>query len=110
MLTASAARAFDRGEPGGVEAAMAKYTAFEAASTALDAAMQTLGGNGMSREYGLATLHGAGPPLPDRSGQLGEAAEPHRAQAAVAAEVVLMCVRREAPWSGRRCRVLRGTP
>ncbi|WP_141578389.1 acyl-CoA dehydrogenase family protein [Actinomadura sp. WMMA1423] len=58
LLTASAARAFDRGEPGGVEAAMAKYTASEAASTALDAAMQTLGGNGMSREYGLATLHG----------------------------------------------------
>lgn len=40
------------------ETAMAKYTAFDAASTALDAAMQTLGGNGMSREYGLATLHG----------------------------------------------------
>lgn len=58
LLTASAARAFDRGESGGVEAAMAKYTASEAASTALDAAMQTLGGNGMSREYGLATLHG----------------------------------------------------
>ncbi len=35
-----------------------QYTASEAASTALDAAMQTLGGNGMSREYGLATLHG----------------------------------------------------
>ncbi|MEU8802343.1 acyl-CoA dehydrogenase family protein [Spirillospora sp. NPDC048819] len=58
LLTASAARAFDRGEPGGVEAAMAKLTASEAASSALDAAMQTLGGNGMSREYGLATLHG----------------------------------------------------
>ncbi|MFA1546011.1 acyl-CoA dehydrogenase family protein [Actinomadura chokoriensis] len=58
LLTASAARAFDRGETGGVEAAMAKLTASEAASAALDAAMQTLGGNGMSREYGLATLHG----------------------------------------------------
>ncbi|WP_243718193.1 acyl-CoA dehydrogenase family protein [Actinomadura sp. 7K534] len=58
LLTASAARAFDRGETGGVEAAMAKLTASEAASDALDAAMQTLGGNGMSREYGLATLHG----------------------------------------------------
>jgi alkylation response protein AidB-like acyl-CoA dehydrogenase len=58
LLTASAARAFDRGEPAGVAAAMAKLTASEAASTALDAAMQTLGGNGMSREYGLATLHG----------------------------------------------------
>ncbi|WP_395103780.1 acyl-CoA dehydrogenase family protein [Actinomadura sp. SCN-SB] len=58
LLTASAARAFDAGEPGGVDAAMAKLTASETASTALDAAMQTLGGNGMSREYGLATLHG----------------------------------------------------
>ncbi|GAA0542756.1 acyl-CoA dehydrogenase family protein [Actinomadura livida] len=58
LLTNSAARAFDRGETGGVEAAMAKLTASEAASDALDAAMQTLGGNGMSREYGLATLHG----------------------------------------------------
>lgn len=58
LLTESAARAFDRGESGGVEAAMAKLTASEAASAALDAAMQTLGGNGMSREYGLATLHG----------------------------------------------------
>ncbi|WP_207933391.1 acyl-CoA dehydrogenase family protein [Actinomadura sp. GC306] len=58
LLTSSAARAFDRGETGGVEAAMAKLTASEAASAALDAAMQTLGGNGMSREYGLATLHG----------------------------------------------------
>ncbi|MFB4309475.1 acyl-CoA dehydrogenase family protein [Actinomadura sp. GTD37] len=58
LLTESAARAFDRGEPGGVEAAMAKLTASEAATAALDAAMQTLGGNGMSREYGLATLHG----------------------------------------------------
>ena len=58
LLTASAARGFDRGESGGVEAAMAKLTASEAASAALDAAMQTLGGNGMSREYGLATLHG----------------------------------------------------
>ncbi|MFA1541869.1 acyl-CoA dehydrogenase family protein [Actinomadura monticuli] len=58
LLTESAARAFDRGETGGVEAAMAKLTASEAASAALDAAMQTLGGNGMSREYGLATLHG----------------------------------------------------
>ncbi|MEU8250608.1 acyl-CoA dehydrogenase family protein [Nonomuraea sp. NPDC048916] len=58
LLTASAAQAFDRGEPGGIQAAMAKLSASEAASMALDSAMQTLGGNGMSREYGLATLSG----------------------------------------------------
>jgi len=58
LLTSAAARAFDRGETGGVQAAMAKLTASETAYHALDAAMQTLGGNGMAREYGLATLHG----------------------------------------------------
>ncbi|MEV0592791.1 acyl-CoA dehydrogenase family protein [Nonomuraea cavernae] len=58
LLTAAAAQAFDRGEPGGIQAAMAKLSASEAASMALDSAMQTLGGNGMSREYGLATLSG----------------------------------------------------
>jgi alkylation response protein AidB-like acyl-CoA dehydrogenase len=43
---------------GGVAAAMAKLAASEAASFALDAAIQTHGGNGMAREYGLATLSG----------------------------------------------------
>ena len=58
LLTVSAAQAADDGETGGVRAAMAKLTASEAATMALDRAMQTLGGNGMSREYGLATLLG----------------------------------------------------
>ena len=58
LLTAEAARAADRGETGGVAAAMAKLEASETAFFALDAAMQTHGGNGMAREYGLATLAG----------------------------------------------------
>ena len=37
---------------------MAKFAAGEAASHALDAAIQTHGGNGMATEYGLATLSG----------------------------------------------------
>ncbi|MFS3126890.1 acyl-CoA dehydrogenase family protein [Nocardioides sp. Bht2] len=58
LLTLEAARATDRGETGGVAAAMAKLEASETASYALDAAIQTHGGNGMAREYGLATLSG----------------------------------------------------
>ena len=37
---------------------MAKYAAAEAALAALDAAIQTHGGNGMASEYGLAHLWG----------------------------------------------------
>lgn len=58
MLTLEAARAVDRGEAGGVVAAMAKVEASEVAQLALDAAIQTHGGNGMAREYGLSTLSG----------------------------------------------------
>jgi alkylation response protein AidB-like acyl-CoA dehydrogenase len=47
----------DRAEAG--EAAnMAKYAAAEAAAHCLDAAIQTLGGNGMATEYGVADLWG----------------------------------------------------
>jgi alkylation response protein AidB-like acyl-CoA dehydrogenase len=47
----------DRAEAG--EAAnMAKYAAAEAAAACLDASIQTLGGNGMASEYGLADLWG----------------------------------------------------
>lgn len=58
LLTNEAARAHDRGERGGVTASMAKLAASESAAAALDAAIQTHGGNGMAREYGLATLSG----------------------------------------------------
>ena len=37
---------------------MAKYAAAEAGMHALDAAIQTHGGNGMATEYGLADLWG----------------------------------------------------
>ncbi len=42
----------------GEAANMAKYAAAEAALAALDQAIQTLGGNGLSSEYGLADLWG----------------------------------------------------
>ena len=40
----------------GEAANMAKYAAAEAAVQAVDQAMQTLGGNGLTTEYGLASL------------------------------------------------------
>lgn len=58
LLTEKAARDHDAGVHAGVSAAMAKLAASEAASFALDAAIQTHGGNGMAREYGLSTLSG----------------------------------------------------
>lgn len=59
LLTTRAALMYDADMPGaGGAASMAKYAAAEAASHALDAAIQTHGGNGMATEYGLATLSG----------------------------------------------------
>jgi alkylation response protein AidB-like acyl-CoA dehydrogenase len=46
------------GEDCGAEANMAKFSAAEAAHECLDTAIQTLGGNGMSDEFGLADLWG----------------------------------------------------
>ena len=40
----------------GEAANMAKYAAGEAGARAVDQAVQTLGGNGLSREYGIAPL------------------------------------------------------
>lgn len=57
-LTKEAARAADEGRLDGVGAAMAKLEASDTATAALDAAIQTHGGNGMTREFGLATLAG----------------------------------------------------
>ncbi len=64
LMTAKAAwlhdHATDRAEvaAAGEAANMAKYAAAEAALAALDQAIQTLGGNGLSSEYGLADLWG----------------------------------------------------
>jgi len=49
--------AADRGAAG-ESANMAKYAAAEAAAHCLDASIQTLGGNGMASEYGIADLWG----------------------------------------------------
>jgi len=57
-LTEKAAALYDAGLDASSAANSAKFLASEAASGALDAAIQTHGGNGMAQEYGLATLLG----------------------------------------------------
>ncbi len=58
LMTAKAAWAHDAGVPAGEASNMAKYAAAEAALAAVDAAIQTHGGNGMSTEYGLVPYWG----------------------------------------------------
>jgi len=58
LMMAKAAWLYDRGLPAGAESNMAKYAAAEAAGAAVDAAVQTHGGNGLSAEYGLIPLWG----------------------------------------------------
>ncbi|MBP2404581.1 acyl-CoA dehydrogenase family protein [Streptomyces syringium] len=58
LMTQKAAALYDAGDDAGAgEAAnMAKYAAGEAAVHAVDQAVHTLGGNGLTSEYGLASL------------------------------------------------------
>ena len=56
MATARSAELFDAGESAGEAANIAKFAASEAALAALDQAIQTHGGNGLSHEYGLSEL------------------------------------------------------
>jgi alkylation response protein AidB-like acyl-CoA dehydrogenase len=56
MATARSAELFDDGAQAGEAANIAKYAASEAALKALDQAIQTHGGNGLSHEYGLSEL------------------------------------------------------
>ncbi|QZT59578.1 acyl-CoA dehydrogenase family protein [Mycolicibacterium austroafricanum] len=56
MATMRSAELFDSGEPAGEAANIAKFAASEAALKALDQAIQTHGGNGLSHEYGLSEL------------------------------------------------------
>ncbi|MDQ4117500.1 MAG: acyl-CoA/acyl-ACP dehydrogenase [Actinomycetota bacterium] len=58
LMTRKAAWLHDRGLPAGEESNMAKYAAAEAAIAAIDAAIQTHGGNGLSSEYGLLPYWG----------------------------------------------------
>ena len=56
LATKHAAELADAGAEAGDTATMAKYAAGEAAIAALDQAIQTHGGNGLSNEYGLSDL------------------------------------------------------
>jgi alkylation response protein AidB-like acyl-CoA dehydrogenase len=58
LMTRKAAYLYDAGDDAGAgEAAnMAKYAAAEAATRTVDQAVQSLGGNGMTAEYGVAVL------------------------------------------------------
>lgn len=58
LMTARAAWLHDQRQPAGEAANMAKYLAAEAALSALDAAIQCHGGNGVASEYGLIPLWG----------------------------------------------------
>ena len=61
LMVAKAATLYDTGRDleAGTAANMAKYATAEAAALAVDTAIQVLGGNGMTTEYGVATLLGA---------------------------------------------------
>jgi alkylation response protein AidB-like acyl-CoA dehydrogenase len=58
LMVRKAAWAHDRGLPAGEASNMAKYAAAEASLAAVDQAIQTHGGNGLSTEYGLVPLWG----------------------------------------------------
>ncbi|APA98100.1 acyl-CoA dehydrogenase family protein [Nocardia seriolae] len=56
LATYQAAQTFDAGGNAAASANIAKYAAAEASLKALDQAIQTHGGNGLAKEYGLAEL------------------------------------------------------
>lgn len=58
LMTYKAAWLYDNGHDAAEAANMAKYAVGESAMEALDLAIQTHGGNGLSSEYGLADLWG----------------------------------------------------
>ena len=58
LMMTKAAWLHDNGRPAALESNEAKYAAAEAASAAVDAAIQTHGGNGLTAEYGLLPLYG----------------------------------------------------
>lgn len=58
LMTLQAAWKYDHGHNAAEAANMAKYAAAEAGLEALDAAIQTHGGNGLASEFGLADLWG----------------------------------------------------
>jgi alkylation response protein AidB-like acyl-CoA dehydrogenase len=61
LMMQKAATLYDSGDDAGaaVAANMAKYAAAEAATRSVDQAVQSLGGNGLTKEYGVAAMLGA---------------------------------------------------
>ncbi|MDN5747719.1 MAG: acyl-CoA/acyl-ACP dehydrogenase [Pseudonocardia sp.] len=58
LMTQKAAWLHDNAQPAGEASNMAKYAAAEAAGAAVEAAIQTHGGNGLATEYGLIPYWG----------------------------------------------------
>ena len=69
---------------------MAKYAAAEASTRAVDQAVQTLGGNGLTQEYGDRAAGDGARLAPDRAGQPRDDAQLRRADLAGPAALVLM--------------------
>lgn len=61
LMCRNAAARFDQGDLDGAATAanMAKYAAGEVSARSIDQAVQTLGGNGLTSEYGLARMYAA---------------------------------------------------
>ena len=91
LMTQKAATLYEAGDDTGAgEAAnMAKYAAAEAACHAVDQAVQTHGGNGMTQEYGMAGPDRRRPGRPDRPGQPGDDPQLRRHALAGPAQVLL---------------------
>ena len=68
---------------------MAKYAAAEAAVHAVDQAVQSLGGNGLTKEYGIAAMLAMSRVEPDRAGEPRDDAQLRRAARPAAAPLLL---------------------
>ena len=92
LMMQKAATLYDSGDDvGAAEAAnMAKYAAGEASVRAVDQAVQSLGGNGLTKEYGIAAAVTASEAGPHRPGQPRDGSQLRRADLAGSATVVLM--------------------
>ena len=104
LMMQKAATLYDAGDDmGAAEAAnMAKYAAGEASTRAVDQAVQSMGGNGLSQEYGVAAMLVALPAVPHRPGQPGDDPQLHRPDLTGPAAVVLRCPNGRHPRPLRR--------
>ncbi len=91
LMMQKAAFLYDSGDDAGAgEAAnMAKYAAGEACVKAVDQAVHTLGGNGLTREFGLASLITAAARVSYRTGEPGDDSQLRLPPDPGAAEVLL---------------------